>query len=249
MNRFVCLIPALVLALFLNAVPAEADTTLLEEGRNAEAAENYQKAVELYRQAMEESKDDPAPARALAELFTEKGLHDLALPVWKQVVLLAPGDLDAWLLLAQTWSYLDDNAQSVKTLDEALERMPQSAEITQALAWMLFKTEDYRRGIALVEAYVAEYGTDRSLEMTLGTLYSSVFDYNLSRIHYLKSIDMAPGTGSEERNFRSIAWYNLSLLEKGFYQFELADQAIRRSIDEEDRPAGALARSQMLPVA
>lgn len=231
--------------LALAGAVAVAQPTLLEEGRNAAAAENYQRAVELYRQAMEADPADPAPALALAELFSEKGLHDLALPVWQQVIRRAPGDLNSWLALAQTWSFLDDNAQSVRVLDGARERFPQSPEVTQALAWMLFKTEDFRRGIALVEAYIADHGTDRSLEMTLGTLYSSVFDYGLSRVHYLKSIELAPGSGAEERNFRSIAWYNLSLLEKGFFQFERADEAIRKSIDEEDRPAGSLAWGEL----
>lgn len=227
------------------ALAAGAQSRLLEEGRNAEAAENYQRAIELYRQAMDEAPEDPEPPRALAELFSDKGLNDLALPVWQEVVRRSPGDLTAWLAVAQTFSYLDDNARSVKTLDDARERFPLSAEVTQALAWMLFKTEDFRRGIALVEAFIAEHGTDRSLEMTLGTLYSSVFDYGMSRVHYLKSIELAPGPGTDERNFRSIAWYNLSLLEKGFYRYDLADEAIRKSIEEEDRPAGSLAWGEL----
>jgi tetratricopeptide (TPR) repeat protein len=237
-------VPLLLFALF-GALPALSGLTPLEEGRAAEAAENYQKALELYRKALAESPDDPAPARALADLFTGKGLHDLALPQWQEVVRRSPGDATAWLGLSQTLSYLDDNKQSVKTLSEAQTRFPEDAEVVQALAWMLFKTEDFPRGIALVEVWTKAHGADRNLEMTLGTLYSSVFDYDLSRIHYLKSIDLARGRGSAEKNFRSIAWYNLSLLEKAFYQFDLADEAIRKSIEEEDRSAGALAWGEL----
>ena len=230
-------------SVFLASLAAEAP--YLEQGRTAEAAENYQRAIELYRQAMAADPLDAAPARALASLFTAKGLHDLALPVWQDVVKRAPGDTESWISLAQTWSYMDNNAQSVVVLDQAQKRFPADAEVTQALAWMLFKTENFRRGLTLVEAFLATHGTDRSLEMTLGTLYSSVYDYGMSRVHYLKSIDLAPGRRSEEKDFRSIAWYNLSLLEKSFYQFEGADDAIRQSIREEDRPAGALARGEL----
>jgi len=228
----------------IHPLMAQATPSLLDQGRAAEAAENYQTAIDLYRKAMA-AESDPAPARALAELFTNKSLHDLALPVWQEVVRRAPGDASAWVGLAQTWSYLDDNRQSVKTLENARQLFPQDPDLAQVLGWMLFKTEDYRRGISLVEAWVAAHGADRTLEMTLGTLYSSVFDYDLSRIHYLKSIDLARGRGSLEKNFRSIAWYNLSLLEKSFYQFDLADEAIRKSIDEEDRPAGTLAWGEL----
>ena len=234
-----------LIALALPLLWGAAEPTLLDQGRTAEASENYQRAIDLYRQAMAEAPENPDAAQSLAELFTEKGLHDLALPVWQEVVRRSPGDPQSWTNLAQTWSYLDDNLQSVKTLDEARRRFPQDTEVTQALAWMLFKTEDFRRGIALVETFTQAHGTNRNLEMTLGTLYSSVFNYDLSRIHYLKSIDLARGLGAEEKNFRSIAWYNLSLLEKGFYQFDLADQAIRQSLEEEDRPVGTLAWGEL----
>ena len=229
----------------LYLVPLTAETSLLEQGHAAENAENYQRAIELYRKAMAAEPSNPDPAKALAQLFTSKGLHDLALPVWQEVTRRSPSDADSWISLAQTWSYLDNNPQSVKILDEALKRFPADAEVTQAAAWMLFKTENFQKGITLVEAFLAAHGTDRSLEMTLGTLYSSVLNYGLSRVHYLKSIDLAPGSQTEEKDFRSIAWYNLSLLEKSFYQFERADQAIRQSIREEDRPAGSLARGEL----
>ena len=219
--------------------------TLLEQGRKAETAENYQRAIELYRQAMDADPTDAASPRALAELYTGKGLHSLALPLWREVVRREPNASDAWLSLAQTLSYLDDNRQSVRVLDEALARFAGDFDVVQALAWMLFKTEDYDHGIAMVENFIALRGTDRSLEMTLGTLYSSVYDYEKSRLHYLKSVALAPGADSDARNFRSIAWYNLSLLEKSFYRFDLAEAEIRKSIEEEDRPASTIAWGEL----
>jgi len=227
------------------AAPAPAED-LLAEGRAAVTAENYQRALELYRRAVAAAPDDPAPHRALGELFTAQGLHDLALPEWRRLVDLEPGDPLAWQSLAQTWSYLDRNAESVRILEEAATRFPADAAVAQALAWMLFKTEDFGRGIAVIEAFEKEHGEERGLEMTLGTLYSSVYDYGASRLHYLRSLDLARGTDDYSRNFRSVGWYNLSLLEKAFHQFDLADEAILRSLAEVDRPAGALARGELV---
>jgi len=79
-------IPLLFLSFLLLTVSVWAGTPLLDQGRAAETAENYQSAIELYRQAMAADSQDPEPARALAELFTAKGLHDLALPVWREVL-------------------------------------------------------------------------------------------------------------------------------------------------------------------
>jgi tetratricopeptide (TPR) repeat protein len=229
---------------FLWCGPLQA-ATLYEQGRAAETAENFQRAIELYQQAMKADPNDPASPRALAELYTEKGLHSLALPMWREVVRREPASSDAWMSLAQTLSYLDDNRQSVQVLDKARGRFSGDFAVVQSLAWMLFKTEDYDHGIALVENFITLYGTDRSLEMTLGTLYSSVYDYTRSRQHYLKSVELAPGNDADDRNFRSIAWYNLSLLEKSFYRFDLADREIRRSLAEEDRPAGTIAWGEL----
>ena len=230
----------LVLIALLPAVP-----TALDQGRAAETSENYQSAVSLYRKAMADSPRDPVPARALAELFSGKNLYNLALPVWQEVIRRAPGDPSAWISLAQTWSYLDQNQRSVQVLTEASTRFPHHPDLVQSLAWMLFKTEEFHRGITLVESYISQYGSDRSLEMTLGTLYSSLLNYDVSRSHYLKSLTLASGSSADTRNFRSIAWYNLSLLEKDFYHFDLAEQDIRRSIAEEDRPAGAVALGEL----
>jgi tetratricopeptide (TPR) repeat protein len=229
---------------FLWCCPVQA-ATLYEQGRAAETAENYQRAIELYRQAMAADPHDPASPRALAELYTGKGLHSLALPLWQEVVRREPDSSDAWMSLAQTFSYVDDNRQSARVLDQALARFSGDFAVVQSLAWMLFKTEDYDHGIALVENFISLHGTDRSLEMTLGTLYSSVYDYDNSRRHYLKSVELAPGSDADARNFRSIAWYNLSLLEKSFYRFDLAEREIKRSLAEEDRPAGTIAWGEL----
>jgi tetratricopeptide (TPR) repeat protein len=224
---------------------AAAPASLLEQGQAAEAAENYQAALDFYRKAQAADPVDAEASKALGRLFTTKGLHDLALPAWQEAIRRQPGDPTSWESLAQTWAFLDKNAESVKTLQKALDLFPADSELTQALAWMLFKTEDFERGIALVESYLALHGNDASLEMTLGTLYSSVYDYRLSRVHYLKSLDLTRGNGPGDRNFRAIAWYNLSLLEKSFHQYDLADEAIRKSLNEEERPAGSLARGEL----
>lgn len=239
------LFSVLFLSWILLAHAGAAPSEFLDQGRAAEAAENYQQAIALYQKALAASPSDPAPARALADLFTTKGLHSLALPAWQEFVRRAPADSSGWIGLAQTWAYLNDNSQSVQILETARDRFPEDPDVLQALAWMLFKTEKFRRGIQLVEGWTRVHPPDRNLEMTLGTLYSSVFDYDLSRIHYLKSIDLARGKGDADKDFRSIAWYNLSLLEKAFYQFDLADGAIRKSLDEENRPAGNLAWGEL----
>lgn len=229
----------------LLGVQLSAEPNLLDQGRDAQAAENYQKALELYQKARDAAPTTSGPHRALAQLFTGQGLHELALPEWQAVVRLSPDEADGYQSLAQTLSYLNRNSEGIQVLDQALARFRGNADVAQALAWLLFKTEDYRRGVQLLESFIAQFGASRSLEMTLGTLYSSLLEYDLSRAHYLKSLALAPGKDLDSRLFRSVAWYNLSLLEKDFYQFDLADQAIQKSLGEQERPAGALARGEL----
>ena len=56
--------------------------------------------------------------------------------------------------------------------------------------------------------------------MTLGTLYSGIYDYENSKHNYLEAINEA--LDANNSHFASVAYYNLSLLEHSFYHFSEA---------------------------
>ncbi len=90
---------------------------------------------------------------------------------------------------------------------------------------------------------ITKAGPQRGLTMTLGTVYSGMNRYDKSREYYLKSVDDALRVG--DRNFASIAYYNLSLLEHSFFHYNSALRYTDESIAMEDRPSGHLARGEL----
>ena len=98
---------------------------------------------------------------------------------------------------------------------------------------MYFKTHQLEKGEQLLLEALESYGPDRGMYMTLGTLYSGLYDYNNSKRFYLKAIEDALET--DDPYFASVAYYNLSLLEHSFYHFNSALRYTEESIRSSDR--------------
>jgi|GEM_PF-1290719 len=218
---------------------------LLAQGREAQRAENYQQAIENYQKAAKADPSSSEPSRALALLYASQGLNRLALPAWEDVLTKTPEDQEVWLQVAETYGLLNEDNQAVAVYERALERFPKDLELAQSMAWMLFKTEDFPRGIALLEQLKATEGTTAGVEMVLGTLYSSLFDEAQARVHYLQSIALTTGATTTARAFRSIAWYNLSLLDKDFYHFDASAEDLAHSLEEQERSSNHLALGEL----
>ena len=240
-----CMNVNMSLGLGLSAQTPEATIPLLDQGYQAEAAENYQRAIELYQQAARELPEATEPSQALGRLFAAQGLHRLALPAWEDVLKKAPDDREAWFDVAQTHGLLNQDTVAAEVYQRALGQFPGDLELAQALAWMLFKIEKFQQGIDLLLELTNEQPTTAGIEMVLGTLYSSIYDQDLARLHYLQSIALTPGSSLLDRTFRSIAWYNLSLLEKDFYRFEASEEALQKSLAAQERPANHLALGEL----
>ncbi|NNM68081.1 MAG: tetratricopeptide repeat protein, partial [Spirochaetales bacterium] len=218
---------------------------LLHQARAALDQENYQTAVQTFLAARKQFPNSAAPARELGDLYEGQKLYKLALEQYSAAVRLDPGDPKLRLSEAESLSYLDQNARAITVLETALKDFPQNKNTAQALGWLYFKTGQNLKGTALIENILKTTGPDQNLEMTLGILYSGLYEYQNSRRHYLKAIDLAQGNSPPERHFRSICWYNLSLLEKNFNRNDLAFQDLQKSLDAENRAVTWLALGEL----
>ena len=79
--------------------------------------------------------------------------------------------------------------------------------------------------------------------MTLGTVYSGLNRYDKSRRYYLRSVNEALRVG--DREFAAIAYYNLSLLEHNFFNYNSALRFTDESLAAGERPSGHLARGEL----
>jgi hypothetical protein len=108
---------------------------------------------------------------------------------------------------------------------------------------MYFKIHRPQDGEELLLAAIDRLGPDTNFSMTLGTIYSNLFNYAEAKKWYLEAITAAESTGY--RLFASVAHYNLSILESRFYQYSLAFDRTNYSLNAANRSSGKLARGEI----
>jgi hypothetical protein len=108
---------------------------------------------------------------------------------------------------------------------------------------MYFKLHRLRDGERFLLGAIARLGPDRGFSMTLGTIYSDLFEYELSKKQYLLAIADADANGA--KTFSAVAHYNLSILESRHHRYAEAFERTGLSLAEADRSSGHLARGEL----
>ncbi|NBC28614.1 MAG: hypothetical protein GVY29_01315, partial [Spirochaetes bacterium] len=111
------------------------------------------------------------------------------------------------------------------------------------LGWLYFKTHQLGKGEALLTDALDRIGMNRSLAMTLATVYADMYEYDEAKRYYELAIEDAKEDGRSY--FASVAEYNLSLVEKTFYNFDAALASTEESLRLARRAPGLLARGEL----
>jgi tetratricopeptide (TPR) repeat protein len=204
----------------------------------------YEAAAKLLGEAKRAFPEDTRFDLTLASLYYEEQLWRLALDEYIEADRKGTADPDQYARIARCLGKLDENREAVAWLERATQRWPDDAALVDDLGWMYFKVHRYADGVRLLEAAVHAIGMSEDFAMTLGTLYSGMGDYDASSYHYRTAIDLS--SGEHSRYFASIAWYNLSLLERRFYHYRAALQATDEALAAENLASGHLARGELL---
>ena len=214
-----------------------------DEAEKAVAAENYESAVRILEQG---KKEYPLSFRLnvlLGNLYYDKQLFKLALAEYQAADQKQGEDFYTLSQIAHCYGKLNQEKKSIQTLEKVLELYPDSITTMDDLGWMYFKTFQLDKGETLLLEALERFGPDQGIYMTLGTLYSGLYDYESSRRYYLKAIKEAETTGDDY--FSSVAYYNLSLLEHNFYHYNSALRYTEESIERADRSPGHLAKGEL----
>jgi Tfp pilus assembly protein PilF len=238
---------ALVAVLLCGIAPAAAGQTLESlsaQAKDAISRDAYESALQILTEATQRYPDSPKPHLALADLYYDKELFPLALSEYRAAEQKGADDFQTLTQVSRCYGKLNQEGKSIEYLTRILERYPESSETVDDLGWMYFKTHQLDKGEAVLLDGIARLGMRRGMAMTLGTVYSGMNRYEESRRYYLKSVEEA--LRAEDRNFASIAYYNLSLLERNFFHYNSALRFTDDSIAQEDRASGHLARGELL---
>ncbi len=213
------------------------------ESRSAIRAENYETAVRILKEGIELYPSAVDLTLRLADLYYSKELYNLALIEYKAARDKIPDDFYTLNRIQRCHGYLNQNRDAVQVLERIVSLFPENEDSAVDLGWMYFKTHQLEKGERILLKAMQSFGQTRSLSMTLGTIYSDMYRYNESKDYYLKSIQEAISEG--DTAFASVAYYNLSLLERGFYHYNSALRYTELSIGQQDRPTGHLSKGEL----
>ena len=206
-------------------------------------AENYESAVRIIEEGKQRFPRNAELPLLLADLYYDEQLYNLALQEYRGAEQLQGEEYLILVQISRCYGKLNREQESIAALERILELYPENITPIDDLGWMYFKTHQLEKGEQLLLEALENFGPDRGIYMTLGTLYSGLYDYNNSKRFYLKAIDDA--LKGEDLYFASVAYYNLSLLEHSFYNYNSALRYTEESIQMVDRAPGHLARGEL----
>ncbi|MCL2609925.1 MAG: hypothetical protein FWD94_08495, partial [Treponema sp.] len=222
-------------------VPRDA-VGLFRDALSAEYAENWDRAITLYKEGSASFPDDVRFPLALGNLYYRKSLYGLAWDEFSRTLAIDPFHAGALQSKANTAGLLNRDREAVILLRRLLEIEPENLQAISNLGWMYFKVHRLTDGERLLVAAIEQFGVNQDLAMALGTVYSEMFRYEESRYWYRTAIDLS----ASSRSFLAVAHYNLSILESRFYRYDLALREANASLTAMRRSSGFLVRGELL---
>ena len=216
---------------------------LYDDALAAQSAENWEAAITLFSTGAKLFPFDFRFPWSLGNLYYNRSLYRLAWDEYRKAERINPWQPDLLYRLAFTAGYLNMNEVSAEYLEKILFLDPDNKDAIGTLGWMYFKIHRLPEGENLLLGAMNRLGEDSDFAMTLGFIYSDMFQYDDARNYYLKAINGAEASG--DRVFAALAYYNLSILESRFYQFSLAYDSTNASLEAMNRASGRLARGEL----
>ncbi|MCL2600587.1 MAG: hypothetical protein FWD88_05345, partial [Treponema sp.] len=207
----------------------------------AEHAENWERAISLYREGGARFPDDIRFPWALGNLYYRRALYNLARDEFRRAEAIDPYHPHILQRLASTAGFLNRDHEAVDYLERLLEIDPYNRLAISNLGWMYYKVHRLADGERLLLDALSRFSNDEDFAMTLGTIYSAMFRYEDGRYWYLRSIAL----GARSRSFTAVAHYNLSILESRFFHYDLAMDQANASLNAMRRSSGFLSRGDL----
>jgi len=135
-----------------------------ERATEAIEAENYETAVRIIEEGKQRFPNAAKLNLLLADLYYDKELYKLALEEY-----LSAGQKEGLIQISRCHGKLNQEPQSIATLERILELYPESVSAIDDLGWMYFKTHQLDKGEELLLEALERFGPDRGIYMTLGT--------------------------------------------------------------------------------
>ena len=230
------------------AVPAAAEDRgsaedYIDLAAREQDAENYEAALNLLNEGISLYPSSAGLKAAAGDLYSDRELYNLALEQYRAALQIDSADIEVLYSKSAAEGFLNLDEDSISTLERILGLDPENYDALADLGWMYFKTFRLREAEALLLDAIEIYDDSPILKMTLGTVYSGLYEYEAAERYYLESIESALEKGWNY--FASVSYYNLSLLEHGFYNYGKALEYTNKSIEHGERAPGYISRAEI----
>lgn len=245
MREKLFLIFILLLPLFVFAQDQD-EAWYFNEAELAIKNENYEYALSVLKEGWKVFPLSFAIIEKIGDLYFDKELYSLALESYFEGEKLKPQRGAIIYNIGSTLGRLNENEKAIEYYEKLLAFDEYHRIAVDDLSWLYYKVHRLEDSEQLLLKEL-DRSFHRNLAITLGTVYSDMYDYEESKYYFLLSIKDALEHNAEY--FASVAFYNLSLLEYSFYNYEQSLQYTEYSLDARDRSSGHLARGEILQLA
>lgn len=216
------------------------------EAEKAIHKENYEYALSLLNEGRTLFPDSFRLAEKTGDLYYDKELYSLAYDAYSKAESLEPERDSIIYNMGSTLARLNKNDQAIAYYERLIDYDSYHKRAVDDLSWLYYKVHRLKDSERLLLDEMKK-SFHRNYAITLGTVYSEMYDYEKSKKYYLLSIEDA--RRNHAAYFASVALYNLSLLEYSFYDYEQSLQYTKESLDALDRSSGHLAQGEILQLA
>jgi len=196
--------------------------------------DRFDKALETLKEAEIKFPLSPLPNLKKGDLYSHHKLYDNALIEYLKTKEKGYLSEELYRNIASMYSKIGNDKNALKIYLEAFNKFSKNKTVYDNLGWLYFKVHNAKKGIEITKEGLEAYPNSSELLMTLGTLYSDIWDYENSKKSYYESIKYSY-KDYRSNYFRSVAYYNISILEKNFLNYGEALNSANASIAQENR--------------
>jgi transglutaminase-like putative cysteine protease/Tfp pilus assembly protein PilF len=215
--------------------------SLYNEAQRAVDAEYWERAIDLLNRGKELFPDDYRFPMHLATIYSSREFYNLSKEEWLVTNELLPDDVYVVSNLARVTSMLNEYREAALYYEELLELDPYDTDAVSELAWMYFKLHKLEEAADILLSAFSDFGPSARFSMTLAIIYSDMLDYESSKRWYLDSIYISTFNSF----FTALSYYNFSILESRFYNYEQCFELAENSLRMADRDSGHMAKGEL----
>jgi len=237
------------LLFFLILLPVLSDELKSEDWyyrqtQDALHAENYTHALTLLEEAKNIYSDNALFNIMLADLYYRKELYSNSLAEYLEAENKVPSDTYILNQIAFCYGLLNQEEQALAYYEKVLAQDPSAVDTIDWMGWVYQKIYQLKKAEELLLKAIERFGLQGRLAGTLASVYADLYEYEKAKHYYRKAIELSLADNSP--GSAAIYYYNLSIIEKTFYNYAGAFAAAQNAVDLQERASGRRMKGSLL---